>query len=44
MTNLSFSGRDKVDSVAQEQLAAEIINREYEKLGQVTFPEKMIMG
>ena len=39
-----FLGRDKVDTAKQAEIAGGIIKDEYNKLGAVTFPEKMIIA
>ena len=36
--------RNKVDNQKETEVASENIRREYESLGAVTFPEKMVIG
>ena len=36
--------RNKVDNQKETEVASENIRREYESLGTVTFPEKMVIG
>merc|ERR1712130_875606 len=43
-TFLMVKGREKVDSAKQAEIAGGIMQDEYDKLGAVTFPEKMIIA